>query len=114
MNLFGWFEKWLIEHGSSAVLRDHNALLKSEKESLAAEKATLKSENEILKSQLGTCHAQARDLQAQLEVFRQEIEKLNSIRVALKEQTQLQSRIQKLEMMNADLERQLRVKNIGF
>jgi len=114
MNPLKLFEKWINEHGSAAILRDHNALLKSQNEALAAEMAKSKAENEVLKSQLAECKAKAETLQSQIDVLKKEIEKLNSVRVALKDQTQLQNRIAHLEEVNSDLERQLRIKSIGF
>jgi uncharacterized protein YlxW (UPF0749 family) len=93
MKLFGWFEKLITEHGSAATLRDHVALLKK---------------------QLADCNAKNEILQSQLEKANIEIVSLGNVRKSLKDQTQLQQRIAQLEAMNQDLERQLRIKSIGF
>jgi uncharacterized coiled-coil DUF342 family protein len=56
----------------------------------------------------------ADNLQAQLDGAHKETEKLNSVRVALKDQTKLQDRIDRLESIKQDLERQLRFHTLSF
>jgi chromosome segregation ATPase len=113
LNPIKWLNWLITEHGSATILRDHNALLQSQKSALAAEIATLKSEIESLKNERDFNKSKSEDLQTQRDVLQKEVEKLNSVRVSLKDQTQLQNRIRQLEAINADVERQLRIKSIG-
>ena len=49
MNPISIIEKWISEHGSAAVLRDHIALLKEQMAIQQKEIARLKAENAVLK-----------------------------------------------------------------
>jgi hypothetical protein len=51
MNPLNAIEKWISEHGSAAILRDHLALLKEKITSLESENFILKTENAILKKE---------------------------------------------------------------
>ncbi len=52
-NLFGQIEKWMSEHGSASVLRDHVNLLKEQYTSLEKENVVLKEENRRLQNKQG-------------------------------------------------------------
>ncbi len=52
MNLVAAFEKLIIEHGSSSILRDHLALFKDQVIELEKENSILKEQNSSLKSQV--------------------------------------------------------------
>ena len=107
-------EKWISEHGSASVLRDHLALVKEQKSNLEAENAILKAaldqckaEKEALETKISELQINLKDAQKQLAVF-------ESVRKELKEQMELEAKIRQLEAMNNDLELQLRIKSIGF
>jgi len=67
MNPLDTIEKWISEHGSAAILRDHVALLKEQIAISDREKSVLKEENAALEKRNA-------ELQAQLNVARKEIE----------------------------------------
>lgn len=66
MNPLDAIEKWISEHGSAAILRDHLALLKGQIAISDREKAVLKSERDDYKSA-------AEKLQIKLDDARKEI-----------------------------------------
>jgi erythromycin esterase-like protein len=114
MKLFGWFEKWISEHGSAAALRDYLALVKEQK-------ANFEAENTILKATLQKCQAEKIALELKISEMQilqddatKQIKALESVRIALRDQNQLLRRISQREAMNQDLEQQLRIKSIGF
>jgi hypothetical protein len=107
-------EQWISEHGSAASLRDHLAFVKEQK-------ANLDAENTILKATLQKCKDEKLALElkiSEMQIFQNDADKqikaLESVRVALREQSQLQNRIRQLESLNSNLEAQLRIKSIGF
>jgi septal ring factor EnvC (AmiA/AmiB activator) len=108
------FEKWISEHGSAAILRDHNALLKTQKEALESEISALKLHIKELETERDFYKTKAENLQSQLDIASKEIDKLNYVRIGLKDQMKLQDRIDQLQAMNADLESQLRGKILGW
>ena len=70
MNPLDTIEKWISEHGSAAILRDHVALLKEQIAISDREKAVLKSERDTFK-------AAAAKLQTELDDARKQIERHN-------------------------------------
>ena len=114
MNPINWFEKLISEHGSAAALRDHLALVKEKNANLEAEKEILRATLQKCQAEKAALESKVSELQILLEDARKEIKALESLRVALKEQSQLQAQIQQLESANQDLERMLRIKSIGF
>jgi FtsZ-binding cell division protein ZapB len=78
MNPFPYIEKWISEHGSAAVLRDHVALLKTQMEDLKLkvsglekEVSSLKTERDQLKSERDYLHNQAEIAEAAKQPFPQ-------------------------------------------
>ena len=59
-------EKLINEHGSSAILREHLLLLKSEYEALERKCGDLQAKNGALSSEIGQLRSQAQTLQAEL------------------------------------------------
>ena len=114
LNPLKWLNWLITEHGSAAILRDHNALLKSEKEALGAKISGLELRLKNTEMERDDFKAKSESLQTQVDVLRKEIDKLNNVRVALKDQTELQNEIRRLQTANAECERLLRIKSIGF
>jgi chromosome segregation ATPase len=114
MKLFGWFEKLISEHGSATALRDHLALVKEKNTTLEQKISGLETALEKCKQENAALQSKINVLEMSIENANKQIKTLESVRVALKDQTQLQNRIRQLETMNADVERQLRIKSIGF
>jgi chromosome segregation ATPase len=109
LNPLKLFEKLISEHGSAAALRDHLALVKEKNTNLEAEKELLKAKLEQSQAEKAALETKASELQILLENAKKEITNLESVRVALKEQTQLENRIRQLEAVNRSLEQMLRV-----
>ena len=109
-----WIQKLIIEHGSAASLRDHVSLLKTQNEISESAKIKAETQCEVLKSQLAESEAKNEILKSDLADANSEIKNLESVRKALRDQTQLLNQISQLEAMNQELERQLRVGSIGF
>lgn len=78
MGLLNNIEKLINEHGSSAILREHLSLFKSQVIALEKENASLKPENGILKDKVKT-------LDSQLENTTKEIERQHQIIKALQD-----------------------------
>ena len=66
MNPLSVIEKWIMEHGSASILRDHVALLKEKMADLETENRALKAENAMLKSERDTTQAEAQQLKVQI------------------------------------------------
>lgn len=67
LNPLPYIEKWISEHGSAAILRDHVALLKSQMETLETEIGRLKSDNAVLKSERDGFKAKFEKAQVELD-----------------------------------------------
>jgi chromosome segregation ATPase len=76
MNPLDTIEKWISEHGSAAILRDHVALLKEQIAISDREKSALKSEVASIKTERDTFKATIAKLQMELEDACKEIESL--------------------------------------
>ena len=66
MNPLDAIEKWISEHGSAAILRDHVALLKEQIAISDREKAVLKSERNTFKATAEKLHAELDDARKQI------------------------------------------------
>lgn len=60
-------EKWITEHGSATVLRDHVALLKDQLSNLETANSDLTKEVNTLTKQLEVCRAEIENLRAQFQ-----------------------------------------------
>lgn len=85
MNPFPYIEKWIVEHGSAASLRDHVALLKSLMEDLKAKKAeadvrasNAEARAEKAEARAEKAEAHSKKLQAELDDARQQAKTLAS------------------------------------
>jgi chromosome segregation ATPase len=114
MSLLNLFEKWIGEHGSAASLRDHNALLKAQKEDLSSQISALNLKIKSLELERDNLNTLLKNCKTQGDRLRDEVQKLEGVRVSLKDQVELEGRINQLEYTNRDLERQLRIRSIGF
>ena len=68
MNPLPYIEKWISEHGSAAVLRDHVALLKTQMEDLQAKNTVLENENAELKRERDALKTERDDLRKKVEI----------------------------------------------
>jgi chromosome segregation ATPase len=76
MNPLPYIEKWISEHGSAAILRDHVALLKSQMDALQTEVSNLQARLKEAETERNGSKAQSEQLQTQLDDARKEIERL--------------------------------------
>ena len=77
MNPLPYIEKWISEHGSASVLRDHVGLLKTQMEKLESEIDSLKTSLKNVEAERDSFKAQTEKLQSQLDDARKEIERYN-------------------------------------
>ena len=107
MNPLKAIEQWISEHGSAAALRDHLALVKEQM-------ADLKVKKEASDLRASQAETKCKDLQTKLDDANKEIKTLEGFRAQIRDQRALEARIRQLEATNADVERMLRIKSIGF
>ena len=114
LNPLKLIEKWISEHGSAAILRDHLALVKEKNGNLEAEKEILRATLQKYQDEKSALESKVSELQILLEDATKKISGLEGLRISLEDQARLVQRIRQLEAMNQDVERQLRMKSIGF
>jgi FtsZ-binding cell division protein ZapB len=68
MNPLQYIEKWISEHGSAAVLRDHVALLKTQLEDLKSKVSRLEKEKSELIVERDALKTERDDLRSQAEI----------------------------------------------
>jgi FtsZ-binding cell division protein ZapB len=68
MNPFPYIEKWISEHGSAAVLRDHVGLLKTQMEDLKTKNSSLEKEKSELVAERDALKMERDDLRNQAEI----------------------------------------------
>ena len=68
MNPFPYIEKWISEHGSAIVLRDHISLLKTQMKNLESKNEVLEKENSKLKRECDTLKTERDDLSQKVEI----------------------------------------------
>jgi LPS sulfotransferase NodH len=78
MGPFEYIEKWISEHGSATVLREHVAMLKSQIGELESKAAISKAALEACQAEKQQFEAKAAELQVQLQDAHAEIQRLNS------------------------------------
>jgi LPS sulfotransferase NodH len=78
MGPFEYIEKWISEHGSATVLREHVAMLKSQIGELESKAAISKAALEACQAEKQQFQAKAAELQVQLQDAHAEIQRLNS------------------------------------
>jgi chromosome segregation ATPase len=78
MNPLLYIEKWINEHGSATVLREHVALLKSQMEVFQMEKSSLESrfknteaERDAFKTKAQALELQLKEAQAEINRYQQ-------------------------------------------
>ena len=73
LNPFSYIEKWISEHGSAAVLREHVYFLKSQMATLEAVNRDLETQLKIYKAEAESSHAKLQEAEAEIQRLKQPV-----------------------------------------